>query len=176
MRIVWRVIAGLVGLLLLLVAIGFVLPARFKLQRSLEIAAPADRVYPLIAAPAEWKRWSIWNQRDPAMAIVYSGPPSGAGAKWAWRSASEGNGAMEFTDAVPNERIGYVLSFPEMGMQSHGALTLAPAGNGVRVTWTNEGDMGGNPINRWFGLFMDKLVGPDFDAGLANLKKLAEAR
>ena len=176
MRIVWRVIAGLVGLVLLLVAIGFVLPARFKVQRSLEIAAPADRVYPLIAAPAEWKRWSIWNQRDPAMTIEYGGPPSGAGAKWAWRSASEGNGAMEFTDAVPNERIGYVLSFPEMGMQSRGALALTPAGTGVRVTWTNEGDMGANPINRWFGLFMDKLVGPDFDAGLANLKKLAEGR
>lgn len=174
MRIVWRVIAGLVGLLLLLVAVGFVLPARFKVQRSIEIAAPADKVYPLIAAPAEWKRWSIWNQRDPAMAIEYSGPPAGAGAKWAWRSASEGNGAMEFTEAVPNERIGYALSFPEMGMQSRGALTLVPAGNGVRVTWTNEGDMGGNPINRWFGLFMDKLVGPDFEAGLANLKKAAE--
>jgi uncharacterized protein YndB with AHSA1/START domain len=176
MRIVWRVIAGLVGIVVLLAAIGFVLPARFKVQRSVEIAAPADKVYPLIAAPAEWKRWSIWNQRDPKMTIEYGGPTAGAGARWSWRSQSEGNGAMEFTEAVPNERIGYLLSFPDMGMQSRGVLMLAPAASGVRVTWTNEGEMVANPVNRWFGLFMDRLVGPDFDAGLANLKKLAAGR
>ncbi len=59
-------------------------------------------------------------------------------------------------------------------MTSRGQLLLAPDGNGTRVTWTNEGDMGGNPVNRYFGLMMDRLVGPDFEAGLANLKGLAE--
>jgi hypothetical protein len=60
-------------------------------------------------------------------------------------------------------------------MQSAGVVTIAPAGSGVRVSWTNEGEMGANPINRWFGLLMDRMVGKDFDAGLVNLKKLAEA-
>lgn len=166
---------GAVALAVVLVGVGFVLPAAFKVQRSVQIAATADKVYPLIAAPAEWKRWSVWNQRDPAMTMNYSGPAAGAGAKWVWQSKTEGNGAMEFTDAVPDSRIGYALDFADFGMRSTGALTIVPAGNGVLVTWTNQGDMGANPINRWFGLFMDKLVGPDFEAGLANLKRLAEA-
>jgi hypothetical protein len=59
-------------------------------------------------------------------------------------------------------------------MSSRGILLLAPDGSGTRVTWTNEGDMGSSPINRYFGLMMDSMVGPDFDAGLRNLKALAE--
>jgi uncharacterized protein YndB with AHSA1/START domain len=175
MKFLIRGIVILLALVVLLLAIGLALPAQFKVQRSIEISAPASKVYPLIAAPAAWARWSIWNQRDPNMKLEYSGAASGPGARWNWQSATEGNGAMEFTDAVTDQRIAYRLSFPDFGMQSRGLLSIEPAGSGVRVTWTNEGDMGGNPVNRWFGLFMDRLVGPDFEAGLANLKKLAES-
>jgi hypothetical protein len=59
-------------------------------------------------------------------------------------------------------------------MRSSGQLRLEPAGAGTRVTWTNEGDMGTNPVNRYFGLFMDRLVGPDFEGGLKNLKTIVE--
>lgn len=170
-----RAVLAVVVLAAVLLAIGFVLPSHFEVQRSTRIAAPADKVYALIVDPREWKRWTVWNERDPNMTMTYSGAPAGAGAKWSWKSATEGDGEMEFTDAVPGQRIGYRLSFPDFGMQSSGALTIAPAGDGVTVTWTNEGEMGANPLNRWFGLFMDRLVGPDFEAGLANLKQLAEA-
>lgn len=174
MKFLIRAGVAVLALIVLLLAIGFVLPSRFKVERSMEIAAPPAKVYPLLASPAAWKDWSVWNRRDPAMKLDYGGPASGAGARWRWQSATEGNGEMEFTDAVPDKRIGYRLSFPDFGMQSTGALTLEPTATGVRVRWSNEGDMGGNPVNRWFGLFMDKMVGPDFEAGLANLKQLAE--
>lgn len=169
-----RTIAGLIILVVAFLAVGFVLPSHFRIERSATINAPAERVYSMLVAPSEWKRWTVWNQRDPAMKVDYSGPPSGVGARWSWESESEGNGRMEFTEALPNQRIGYKLSFPEFGMQSAGALTIEPAGSGVRVSWTNEGEMGTNPVNRWFGLLMDRMVGKDFEAGLANLKKLAE--
>jgi uncharacterized protein YndB with AHSA1/START domain len=171
-----RIVVGLVVVVAAFVAIGWQLPAEFKVQRSARIAAPADKVYALIADPREWKRWGVWSRRDPAMKMDYSGAPSGAGAKWSWQSKSEGNGAMEFTAAMPNERIAYTLTFPDMGMQSRGVLEITPADQGVVVTWTNEGNMGSNPINSWFGLFMDTLVGPDFAAGLDNLKKIAEGQ
>jgi uncharacterized protein YndB with AHSA1/START domain len=169
-----RILIGVVAVVLLFAAVGLALPSKFRVERSVAINAPADKVYLLIAAPAEWKRWSVWNQRDPKMQMEYAGPPSGAGAQWTWRSDSEGNGTMEFTEAVPGRMLVYRLSFPDMGMQSTGQLTIEPSGSGVRVSWSNEGDMGGSPVNRWFGLFMDRLVGPDFEAGLANLKRLAE--
>lgn len=174
MRWLLRIVGALIVLGVALVVIGFFLPSHFRIERSVEIAAPADKVYALIADPREWKRWSIWNQRDPAMKIEYAGPPSGSGAKWSWVSKTEGTGNMEFTDAKPGERVGYTLSFPDFGMQSSGALTITPGAGNVRVNWTNEGDLGRSPINRWFGLVMDRFVGADFDAGLANLKRLAE--
>jgi uncharacterized protein YndB with AHSA1/START domain len=169
-----RIVLASLGVIGLLLAIGMLLPSGFRIQRSVEMAAAPDRVYPLIADPREWKRWSVWNRRDPAMAMEYSGAPRGSGARWAWKSASEGNGEMEFTKVVANERVDYALTFPDMGMRSSGQLRLEASGAGTRVTWTNEGDMGSNPVNRYFGLFMDRLVGPDFEGGLKNLKVLVE--
>ncbi len=158
-----------------LLGIGWLLPSEFKVQRSLQVAATPDRVYALIADPREWRRWTVWNQRDPAMKLDYSGPPSGSGARASWQSETEGSGAMQFVDAEPGRRIVYKLSFPDFGMESLGVLNIVPAGNGVTVTWTNEGDLGDDPVKRWFGLVMDRMVGPDFEAGLVNLKQLAES-
>jgi len=169
-----RVAFAVVAVIALLLVIGLLLPSGFKVQRSMQIAAPASKIYPLVADPRQWKQWTVWNRRDPAMQMTYSGAASGVGAKWSWQSKSEGNGEMEFIAAVPNERIDYTLAFPEFGMNSRGQLLLVPEGGGTRVTWTNEGDMGGSPINRYFGLLMDRMVGPDFEGGLTNLKGLAE--
>jgi uncharacterized protein YndB with AHSA1/START domain len=174
MRWLKRIAFTLVAIVALLLLIGLLLPSGFKVQRSILIAAPAAKIYPLIADPRQWKNWGVWNRRDPAMAMTYAGADSGAGAKWSWQSKTEGNGEMEFMAAVPDERIDYVLTFPEFGMSSRGQLRLEPEGAATRVTWTNEGDMGANPINRYFALMMDRMVGPDFEAGLANLKGLAE--
>jgi len=169
-----RVAFAVVAVIALLLVIGLLLPSGFKVQRSVQIAAPASKIYPLVADPRQWKQWTVWNRRDPAMQMTYSGAASGVGAKWSWQSKTEGNGQMEFIAAIPNERIDYTLAFPEFGMNSRGQLLLVPEGGGTRVTWTNEGDMGGSPINRYFGLLMDRMVGPDFEGGLTNLKGLAE--
>jgi uncharacterized protein YndB with AHSA1/START domain len=165
-----------VGLCVLLLAGGLLLPSGFKVVRSAGIAAPPDAVYALVADPRAWARWGVWTQRDPRMQISYSGPPTGAGAVWEWKSVSEGDGRMTFTAAEPSTRVAFDLFFPDFGSTSKGEIAFTPDGGGTRVVWTMNGDMGANPIYRWMGLFMDKMVGPDFDAGLANLKRLAEKR
>jgi len=153
---------------------GMLLSPKFTVTRSVEIAAPADKIYPLVATPREWKRWSVWNQRDPAMQISYAGPESGPGAVWEWKSKSEGDGRMTMTAAEPGKRIGYELYFPDFGTTSSGDFRFEPAGSGTRVSWTMNGDMGGNPLFRWMTLFADGMVGADFEAGLAKLKSVAE--
>lgn len=175
MKWIVRIVGALGGIVVLAAVIGLLLPAQFKVERSTEVNAPAPKVYGLIAAPREWTKWSVWSQRDPQMKLDYGGPPSGKGAKWSWQSKSEGSGSMEFTEAIENAGVTYKLSFPEYGMESKGQLALTPTAKGVRVTWTNEGEMGMNPINRWFGVMMDRMVGPDFETGLGNLKRVAEA-
>lgn len=169
-----RWIAGIAGLLVAVFVVGALLmPSSYRVERSTTIAAPAAKIYPLVAEPRSWPRWTVWNQREPDLRMAFSGPASGKGAKWEWEG-KDGKGNMEFTDAQPDRAIRYRLGFPDMGMVSNGAITLAPAGGATRVSWSNEGDVGMNLLGRWFMPFMDGMMGPDFEAGLANLKALAE--
>jgi uncharacterized protein YndB with AHSA1/START domain len=174
MKIVQWVLVAIGVLALVIVGVGLALPSKFAVQRSIEINAPADKIYDLVVEPRQWKNWSEWNKRDPAMKITYSGPPFGLGARWSWQSKTEGTGMMEFTRVEPNRRVEYQLFFADYKMTSTGALALEPAGKATRVTWTNTGDVGPNPLKHYLALMMDRLVGPDFEAGLANLKALAE--
>jgi uncharacterized protein YndB with AHSA1/START domain len=167
-------VIALIGIVLTLGS--FMLSSEFQVQRSLTVAAPPERIYELVAEPRRWKEWSVWNRRDPAMQISYEGPVSGVGAVWAWKSTSEGDGRMSFTAAEPGKRLGYDLYFPDFGTTSTGEITMAPEAGGTRVTWSMNGNMGSNPMFRWIALFADRMVGADFEGGLANLKQLAEQR
>jgi uncharacterized protein YndB with AHSA1/START domain len=173
-----RILKWLIGLLLLLgvvlVAGGYMLSPKFTVSRSVLIQAPADKVYALVADPRGWKQWTVWNRRDPAMQIEYFGPPTGAGAGWSWKSKSEGDGKMTFTAAEAGRRVVYDLYFPDFGTTSSGDLQFSAEGTATKVTWTMNGDMGGNPLFRWFALNADSMVGKDFEGGLAGLKEAAE--
>jgi uncharacterized protein YndB with AHSA1/START domain len=174
MKFVQWALAMIGAIVLLIVVAGLFIPSTFAVQRSVEINAAPRKIYDLVVEPKKWKDWSVWTRRDPNMQITYSGPPFGMGAKWAWVSKSEGSGNMEFTRVEPDRAVEYALFFPDFNMRSTGALRLEPVGNATRVTWTNNGDVGGNPLKHYLAMMMDRMVGPDFDAGLANLKSLAE--
>jgi uncharacterized protein YndB with AHSA1/START domain len=174
MKIVQWTLAVVGAIALAFIVAGIFLPSGFTVQRSVVINAPANKVYNLVVEPRKWAEWSVWNQRDPNMAVTYKGPPFGMGARWEWVSKSEGSGSMEFTRVEPDHVVEYVLSFPEYNMRSTGALTLDPAGTATRITWSMTGDVGGNPLKHYLAMMMDRMVGPDFEGGLANLKALAE--
>ena len=173
-----RIVKWLFGIVLVAAALvwvgGLLLSPKVIVARSIVIAAPPDKVYALLVDPRQWKRWTAWNRRDPQMQMTFSGAASGAGAAWAWKSKGEGDGRMLFTAAEPGRRLAYELYFPEFDNTSGGDLSLAAEGAGTRVTWTMNGDFGSNPLWRWMALFADRMIGPDFEAGLANLKAEAE--
>jgi uncharacterized protein YndB with AHSA1/START domain len=174
MKIIQWTLAVIGAIALAVLAVGLFIPSGFMVQRSIDINAPPKKIYDLVVEPKKWQEWSVWTKRDPNMRITYSGPPFGMGAKWAWVSKTEGTGSMEFTRVEPDRSVEYVLVFPEYNMRSTGALRLDPAGGATRVTWTNSGDVGSNPLKHYLTLMMDRFVGPDFEAGLANLKAIAE--
>ena len=165
---------ALVALAGILLIGGLLLTSKFSVSRNVQVAATPEKIYALVADPREWKKWSVWNQRDPAMSIEYSGPPSGAGAAWAWSSKTEGDGKMTFTEVDAGKRVVYDLYFPDFGTTSTGELRFEPNGGGTTVTWVMNGDMGKNPLFHWMALFADKMVGKDFEGGLSNLKSVAE--
>jgi len=165
----------LIPLIAVLLIGGMLISSKFSVARSVQISAPPEKIFPLVSDPRAWKKWSVWNQRDPAMAITYSGPPSGVGAVWAWTSESQGDGKMSFTAAEPSTRLAYDLYFPDFGTTSTGEFRFEANGAATTVTWVMHGDMGKNPLYHWFAQFSDRMIGPDFEAGLKKLKAVAEA-
>jgi hypothetical protein len=174
MKILKRMLIALLCLIGFIIALAYLMPNHYGVIRSIEIQARPEKIYPLIASPKEWKKWSVWNQRDPNMAIHFSGPESGAGAAWDWKSESQGNGGMKLTTVAANQVVNYELHFEGMGKPSNGALTLEPEGSSTKVTWSMVGSSEGNFMMKLFAPFMDKMVGPDFEDGLKNLKTVAE--
>jgi len=168
-----------IGVVLTLLALvpffGFALPRRFHVARSIEIHAPPEQIHAVVNRLHDWPTWTAWTQeRYPDMKIEFSGPEEGAGAKQAWSGKSSGSGQIEFVTSSPTEGITYKFEFENA--PSTGGIKFEPADkNSTRVTWYADGDAGFNPIARYFGLLMDRFIGPDFEKGLDNLKKKSEA-
>ena len=109
------------------------------------------------------------------MKVTFDGPESGAGAKYAWTSQKAGNGELKITESDPAQGIKYNLDFEGGKYRSIGGIRLEPSGSSTKAIWWNEGNLGWRPINRYFGLLMDSMMGPDFQTGLNNLKKKVES-
>ena len=172
MRWFKRIALTLVAIVVLLLGIGLILPSTFKVQRSIDVSAAPDKIYPLIADPREWKKWSAWNARDPAMKIAYSG------RRWQRRQMDVGKrvGGQRGNDLYCSGAESACRLRTLLSRLRYAVCRRDEAGPPARarVTWTNHGDVGTNPINRYFAQAMDRLVGPDFETGLKNLKALAE--
>ncbi len=174
MKLLWKILGVLLGLIILLAVVAFFLPRRYQVERSIVIAAKPETVFPLVADLAAWKRWGVWYQRDPTMTLSYSSATTTVGGWTAWRSKSEGNGRATLTAVQPSQKVTYTLEMEGMSMLGEGAFILTPVPGGTRVDSVMSGDLGLNPMARWFGLFLDRMVGPDFEQGLVRLKQIAE--
>ncbi len=174
MKIIKYGLFGLLGLVVLFVVVGLVLPSEYKVERSIRIQAPPERIFTEINDLKNWPKWTMWSERDPNMKIEYEGAETGVTAKNKWDSESQGSGEMTITESVPGELIRYDLVFADFDMSSVGTMRLEKEDGGTRVTWSDEGTFGANPIYKYFGLFLDGMIGPDFEGGLKNLKVLCE--
>lgn len=166
-------IAIIAGLVLSLAASR---PATFRIERSATMAATPDRIFPYLADFHRWEAWSPWEKLDPALQRTHSGAASGVGAVYEWLGNKKvGQGRMEITDASPPTRLRIQLDFLKP-FEAHNITTFAltPSGSATSVSWVMEG------TNTFMGklmgmvLDMDKLIGKDFEAGLANLKAEVE--
>lgn len=176
-----RLLIKLAGILAVvavsLLAIGLLLPKQGQVERSIVINAPPPVVYGLVNGFARFEEWSPWADKDPGMKVERSGPEAGVGAKYAWSgNEAVGSGSQEIIESTPSSLVRTKLLFGGFAEPSIASLAIAPDGSGSRVTWSLNVDVGSNPVNRYFGLLMDKMVGPDYEKGLTRLKALAEAQ
>ena len=164
----------LVALAVFLVVLGAVVatrPAEFQVERSRTVAAPPSVVHAYINDFRKWPEWSPWEKLDPSMKREVSGAPSGAGATYRWSGNSDvGEGRMTITDSKPPESVAIRLEFLKpWEATSTTRFELRPSGTGTNVTWTMTGQ--NNFMAKAFSMVMDmdKMVGGDFEKGLANL-------
>lgn len=167
---------------LLVVAVAAILiyaatkPDTLRVQRATSIKAPPDKIFALINDFNAWGAWSPYEKKDPAMKRTRSGAPIGKGAVYEWDGNKDvGKGRMEIVDTSPPSKITIKLDF-EKPFEGHNIVdfTMEPKGDSTNVTWAMQGR---SPyFAKVIGVFinMDRMIGQDFEVGLANLKALAE--
>jgi uncharacterized protein YndB with AHSA1/START domain len=175
-RVISRALLGVgaaIGLLAIVVATR---PSTFHVERSVTIAAPAENAFSEVNDFHSWTKWSPYEKLDPQMKRTFEGAQAGAGASYAWKSDGRaGAGRMTIDQSEKASRVVIKLEFLEpMEMTNTATFTFVPTAEGTRVTWAMDGK------NNFFGkaaslvFDMDKVVGADFEQGLAALKAVAE--
>ena len=158
------------------VALAAAKPDSLRVQRSITIKAAPARIFALINDFKAWPQWSPYENRDPNMQRKLSGPEAGQGAVYEWTGDKKvGQGRMEIIESTAPSKIAIKLDFLKP-FEAHNTatFTMVPNGDTTEVTWAMDGP---SPfINKVMSIFMnfDKLIGTDFEAGLANLKRVSE--
>lgn len=169
-------IALVIVLILALLAYAASRPDQFRIERRTRINATADRIYPLLIDFHEWRKWSPWERLDPNLVRRHSGAAVGQGAIYEWEGNKKvGQGRMEIRKVVPPSNVVITIDFIEPWSAHNTAeFTLTPASHATDVAWAMYGP--NLFMTKLMGIFvsMDKLIGKDFEQGLANLKAAAE--
>jgi len=169
-------ILATVGFLMLSFALLIAMqPSEFKITRSLEINAPAEKIFNQVNILKNWDTWSPWAKLDPKASMTFSGPESGVGASFSWAGNDQvGEGSITITESIPNQKMIYSLVFTQPFTATNNAeFIMTPSGSGTKVTWSMSGN--NNFMAKAFSLFFDceKIIGPQFEVGLKNLKAVS---
>ncbi len=175
---------GFISLLLFaaFVVTGYLLPTHAYVERSISIERPASLLFEIVNSYRDFQQWSPWAERDPNAEYVISGPAEGVGARLSWSGEPHlvGSGWQEIIASEPYQQIDIRLDFDTQGT-SNSRFVFVAEGNTTLVTWSFDSDLteGLNFFDgflaRYFGLLFDRWIGNDYERGLSNLKRFAEA-
>jgi len=172
-----KILIGLAVVIIVFVVVVAMQPAEFRITRSATIAAPPADVFAQVNDFHHWEAWSPWAKLDPAAKNSFEGPSAGTGAIFKWSGNSQvGEGTMTMTESHPNDSIKITIDFARpMAGTNVAEFTFKPEGSQTVVTWSMTGRS--NFVGKAFCLFvnMDKMVGGEFEKGLAQMKTVVEA-
>ena len=173
-----KILLVLVAVIAVILIAGAFQSDSYRVERSVTIAAPAADVFPQLNDFHRSQAWSPWVKLDPNAKYTFEGPASGVGASNAWTGNDKvGEGRQTITASTPNEFVQLrVEFFKPMADVATSEFHLKPGGAGTTVTWAMYGHK--NYMAKVMCMFvsMDKMIGGDFERGLANLKTVTEAR
>lgn len=171
MKIIKYALGSILGLILLLGVVALLLPDSSHVERSVEVDANPSTVFTVLNGFRSFNQWSPWHERDPNAEYGYAGPSTGVGATMTWKSDQDdvGSGSQEIIESEPYSRIRTLLDFGAQG-NAYASFSVEASGQGTKITWGMDTKFGHNLVARYFGLFLDKWVGRDYEKGLSNLK------
>lgn len=180
MKILKKIIIGLIIFAALIVIGSFILPSEMKMDRTATINASPEKTFKLVNTMKEWEKWSPWHTIDPNMKITYEGPESGQGAAYRWNSENPnaGVGRLELIEVIDNQFIKARMDFEGMG-SSNSTFNFEKVPDGVKVTWGFYSNGEGMPflfkiLSPYFNLFMGDMLAKDFDRGLHRLDSVVK--
>ena len=172
MKTLKKIFFVLIALVVVFVVVGFLLPRQRHVERSVFIDTPPSVVFSQVNGLQNFNDWSPWVALMPDAEYSFEGPAFGVGSKLSWSETDE-TGSQTIIASAPYERVDVELDFGSQGT-AQSAYLLQPENGGTRLTWTFDTDFGLNIINRYWGLLLERQLGPSFAQGLTNLKRITE--
>ena len=172
-----KIVIGVVVVLGVFAVVVAMRPSDFRVERSAVVSAPAPVVFAQVNDLHNWDAWSPFAKLDPAAKQTFEGPRAGTGAAFAWAGNKQvGEGRMTITESRPNKLVRFRLDFLKpFAVTNTAEFTFTPRGVQTAVTWSMSGRQ--NFMAKAFCMFMsmDKMVGGEFEKGLAQMKSVAES-
>lgn len=175
MKILKRIVIWLLVIVAILVVVAYLLPGSYHVERSIVIKTDKQTVYEMACDFNNWDYWTPWSADTDCTAVMEVIGNCEVGTVQRWDGEEMGKGEMKMTEMDPLKMLKWELIFEGYGQAMFIGMTFEQDGDDMLVTWTADGDLGNNPIFRYYGLMMDSELGADYEKGLQNLKEVCEA-
>jgi len=175
-RILLGAAAAVSVVVVIVLGLALTQPPTFKLEREITISAQPATVYANLDDFKRWELWSPWEKLEPGMKKTYTGPATGIGSIYEWEGKEVGSGRMTISDSKPSQQLTIKLEFIKPFEATNTTVfELAQRSSDTQVRWIMTGE--NNFFGKVMGVFadMDSMVGKDFEAGLAQLKRVSES-
>jgi polyketide cyclase/dehydrase/lipid transport protein len=170
------VLGGAAALMILFLVVGFLLPKGWEAEASGRLDATPKEIMAFLDSPEGWQAWTAW----PDSGVVRSGPARGPGAKIAWDDPELGSGTFTIVTVHEGSSVSYSVEVAGVAsalLRTRGSVTVAPVARGALVRWSEEGDLGRNPLMGYWALSMKRAQGTEMGKGLDRLGEVVrEAR
>lgn len=172
-----KLITGMIITIFVVVLIGFLLPSSVHVERHVMVRSESAAIFPYLNNFRRFIEWSPWAMQAEDTQYEFLGPEAGRGAMMKWTSNHPhiGQGVQEIIKSEPDREVRIRLQLQENQDNMLVSFHLQPQGEQTKVTWGLDSDFGLNLLARYFGLFFDSWIGPEYERGLQNLKQKLEA-
>lgn len=173
LRFMKKFLLVLLVLIVIAAVVGFFLPHAYSVEESINIQAKPSAIHTLVGDLKRWDDWTPWKDLDPSVQVTFGEKTKGVGASQTWMG-KDGNGSLTFTRSDEKSGIEYDMMFDKTPARS--GVRYDQKGDTTTVTWWLKGDMDMPVIGGYLALLMPRMVGPEFQKGLAKLKREVEKK